>query len=103
MSSQPSREVITSLRNCAEVRRRTAEEIFSLDRGIEEMSRKLKENRQLYEQTTKEIAELLEKMDCKSSHNNGWESRIAWVIEELVVQAYEKGQENPPDDRINSC
>ncbi len=82
MSRKPDREGVQYLRE-------VAKNFISLSREVTEMEKVaslLPRKREELAAIGREITNALEKMDCSSSVNFGWEGRIGWMICELVRQ-----------------
>lgn len=67
------------------------------DRRIAEASKWLKvleDAKEKRDVAFKATTELLQAMDCHTSHNYGWEGRITWMLCELLYQTQEAANAN---------
>lgn len=80
MSRGPTKESVAALKSMLKEYKSVARDIAHLRRLVEELPK-------LEEQATKlhkDIVESLEKMDCKSSGNFGYEIRVVAMLGELI-------------------
>ena len=95
MSSLPSEEGVAILRDAAATAHSNAKEEERLREQIADLTRKLDAVVQVKVRAQRSIIEQLNKMDCASSGNNGWDRRIIWMLGELAIQAEEHGRRHP--------
>ena len=82
MSRTPDRAGAELLRDTLHRHRLMCKEIANLKAA----AAKLPELERKASETHKQIIDLLESMDCKQSGNSGWESRITWLLSEMLSQ-----------------
>jgi hypothetical protein len=82
MSSLPSKDGVANLRVLL---RRQRHILMELDKAKKEAA-KVESLQEEASSAHREIIKVIEGMDCASSGNYGWESRVIWILDELDKQ-----------------
>lgn len=86
MSSKPSPDGVTKLRELSIQYRLLQDESIDIDNELRSLETRKTEVSEEYVKTHTAIIKQLEDMDCKANGNWGWENRIAWMLSEFASQ-----------------
>lgn len=91
MSSLPTPDLVSKLREAVTRRQSMYEKMCQFDREMKAAQRGGEQAREGYDKAHRDVLQGLAAMDCAETGNIGWQNRMAAMLVEFHQQAFQEG------------